>query len=275
MGMTPRCASAIRSIVDSTNRVIPTAQLSRADVLWTYAGVRPLPYEPDVPEAKLTRKHVFHHDEHVRDIISVVGGKLTTHRSLAEGAVDLIFATLGRQAPDCRTAAEPLPGGRAGDWPRFADGFRAGCGLPPEVADHLLDVYGVRAADVLGYAADDESQLARLPGTNAIAAEIPFAVRGEFATTLADIYLRRTMIGLGADLGMDSLEAVTGTAREALGVERGAGKRGGRRLHRARRPARGPRRPPQRHAPIDALGSGAQDLRLHGRHHVPVIPPVR
>ena len=79
-------------------------------------------------------------------IISVVGGKLTTHRSLAEEAVELIFETLGRPAPSCRTAMEPLPGGRAGDWPRFADRFRIGSGLPPDVADHLLDVYGVRAA---------------------------------------------------------------------------------------------------------------------------------
>jgi glycerol-3-phosphate dehydrogenase len=209
--------SEIAYLIESTNQVIPAASISRDDVLWTYAGVRPLPYEPDVPEARLTRKHVFHRDEQVHNLISVVGGKLTTHRSLAEGAVDLIFATLGRRAPSCRTAEEPLPGGRAGDWPRFADGFRAGCGLPPQVADHLLDVYGVRAADVLGYAADDERLSTPLPGTNALAAEIPFAVRGELATTLADILLRRTMIGLGPDLGLESLFAVVAVAKESLG----------------------------------------------------------
>ncbi len=209
--------SEIAYLIQSTNQVIPTARLHRDDVLWTYAGVRPLPYEPDVPEAKLTRKHVFHHDEHVRDVISVVGGKLTTHRSLAQDAVELIFATLGRRATPCRTAEEPLPGGRAGDWPRFADGFRTGCGLPPHVTDHLLDIYGVRAADVLDYAADDARLLAPLPGTNAIAAEIPFAIHNELATTLSDVFLRRTMIGLGEGLGLEALPAVTEIATVALG----------------------------------------------------------
>lgn len=207
----------ISYLIDSTNQVIPAARLTRHDVLWTYAGVRPLPYEPGVPEAKLTRKHVFHRDEHVPGIISVVGGKLTTHRSLAEEAVELIFDTLGRPAPSCRTAKEPLPGGRAGDWPRFADRFRVGSGLPPDVADHLLDVYGVRAADVLSLAADDARLRARLPGTGAIAAEIPFGIRSELATSLTDLYLRRTMIGLGADLGLATLPAVTAIARETLG----------------------------------------------------------
>lgn len=207
----------ISYLIDSTNQVIPAAQLTRRDVLWTYAGVRPLPYEPGVPEAKLTRKHVFRRDEHVPDVISVAGGKLTTHRSLAEEAVELIFETLGWPAPACRTAAEPLPGGRVGDWPRFAARFRAGSGLPPDVADHLLDVYGVRAADVLGYAAHDPRLRARLPGTEALAAEIPFGVRSELATSLTDLYLRRTMIGLRADLGLATLPAVTAIARETLG----------------------------------------------------------
>jgi glycerol-3-phosphate dehydrogenase len=207
----------ISYLIASTNHVIPAARLSRDDVLWTYAGVRPLPYEPGVPEAKLTRKHVFHRDEHVRDIISVVGGKLTTHRSLAAEATDLIFETLGRRAPRCRTADEPLPGGRAGDWDRFADGFRSYCGLAAEVADHLLEVYGVRAADVLAFAGDDESLRAALPGTPVIAAEVPFAVRDEMAATLGDIYLRRTMLGLRGDLGLPVLDAVTELTRAQLG----------------------------------------------------------
>ena len=55
-------------------------------MLWTYCGVRPLPYEPGVPEGKVTRRHLFHRDESLRNLISVVGGKLTTHRSLAQEA---------------------------------------------------------------------------------------------------------------------------------------------------------------------------------------------
>lgn len=204
-------------LIDSTNEVVPAARLDRDSVLWTYAGVRPLLYEPDVPESKVTRKHVFRRDDKVRNFVSVVGGKLTTHRALAEQGVDLVFETLRRRAPRCRTAQEPLPGGRAGDWSRFADGFREFSGLPAEVAEHLLDVYGVRAADVLGHAGDDERLHTELPGTTTLAAEIPFAVRGEFATTLSDIYLRRTMLGVRGDLGLGTTETVTAVAEDRLG----------------------------------------------------------
>ncbi|HLI36837.1 MAG TPA: glycerol-3-phosphate dehydrogenase/oxidase [Streptosporangiaceae bacterium] len=204
-------------LIDSTNEAIPAAHLTRDDVQWTYSGVRPLPYEPGVPEAKVTRKHVFRQDERVRNIISVVGGKLTTHRSLAEQAVDLVFELLGRRAPRSRTADEPLPGGRTGDWDRFADGFRSLAGLPGDVTDHLLGVYGARAADVLDYAATSERLRATVPGTSTLAAEIPFAVRREMTTTLTDLYLRRTMLGVRGDLGLDTLDDVTGLAAACLG----------------------------------------------------------
>ena len=208
-------------LVRSTNQVIPAAGLDADAVLWTYAGVRPLPYEPDVPERKVTRKHVFRRDEKVHNFVSVVGGKLTTHRALAEQGVDLVFETLRRKSPRCRTAQEPLPGGRAGDWPRFADGFREFSGLPTEVANHLLDVYGVRATDVLGHAGDDSRLHTELPGTTTLAAEIPFAVRGELATTLSDIYLRRTMLGVRGDLGLGTLDAATELAQARLGWSSG------------------------------------------------------
>lgn len=204
-------------LVDSTNEVVPAAGLDRDAVLWTYAGVRPLPYEPDVPEGKVTRKHVFHRDERVGNFISVVGGKLTTHRALAEQGVDLVFDTLSRRAPRCRTAGEPLPGGRAGDWARFADGFRELSGLPAESAEHLLNVYGVRAAEVLDYADDDQRLRRQLPGTPTLAAEVPFAVRAEMASTLPDVYLRRTMLGVRGDLGLGTLDTATEVARERLG----------------------------------------------------------
>jgi len=204
-------------LIESTNQVMPAAGLTRDDVLWTYSGVRPLPYEPGVPEDKVTRQHVLRRDQRTRNLITVVGGKLTTHRSLAEQATDLVFETLGRRPPRCRTAEEPLPGGRAGDWARFADGFRASCGLPDDVAGRLLDLYGVRALELLDFAGEDERLRARIPGTQALAAEIPFAVRAEMATTLADICMRRSMLGVRGDLGLDAVDAVARLAKEFLG----------------------------------------------------------
>ena len=69
----------------------------------------------------------------------------------------------------------------------------------------------------MDYAGNDERLRARIPGTSALAAEVPFAVRAEMATTLADIYLRRTMLGVRGDLGLDALDTVAGLARDTLG----------------------------------------------------------
>lgn len=204
-------------LIESTNRAIPAANLRREHVLWSYAGIRPLPYEPGVSEAKVTRKHVFRTHSDADNFISVVGGKLTTHRALADQAVDIVYQRLGRRAPRCRTGEEPLPGGRVKDWTRFTDGFRAYSGLPEPVAEHLLSVYGVRALDVLDFAGQDARLRSTLTGTNVLAAEIPFAIRQECATTLADVYLRRTMLGIRGDLGLGTL----GDAAEIMHTDLG------------------------------------------------------
>lgn len=213
-------------LIESTNEVVPGAQLDRNAVLWTYAGVRPLPYEPDVPESRVTRKHVFYHDQQVRNVISVVGGKLTTHRALAEQGINRVFDTLGRKTPPCRTAHEPLPGGRTGDvdWGHFAASFRDSSAVPADIAEHLLEVYGARAGEVVHYASADELLRTRLPGTTTLAAEVPFAVQRESASTLSDVYLRRTMLGVRGDLGLGTLRTAAEVARARLGwSERRAG----------------------------------------------------
>lgn len=70
-------------ILRETNLVIPAAKLTASDVLWSYTGVRPLPYSASGPTGDITRRHIVHHhedDEHapVRGLFSVIGGKLTT-----------------------------------------------------------------------------------------------------------------------------------------------------------------------------------------------------
>jgi glycerol-3-phosphate dehydrogenase len=82
----------------------------------------------------------------------------------------------------------------------------------------LLRVYGTRAAAVAAIAAADPALAEVIDDeTSAVAAEVVFAVREEMAATLADVVARRTMIGLSADLGMGSLEAVGRTAEKYAG----------------------------------------------------------
>jgi glycerol-3-phosphate dehydrogenase len=210
-------------LLAETNRVIPSAKLTRECVRYTYAGVRPLPYTVDESEGEITRRHIMHDHEReascgTRGLISIVGGKLTTYRALAEQCVDLVMAKLGRTAVRSRTAEKPLPGGRTDlPWDDFAASFARSSGLPRKTVEHLLRVYGARAPEVLASASTPELREVFDPFTGAIAAEVPWAYYEEGARTLTDVIARRTMVGLGPDAGIGADVAAAKIARDALG----------------------------------------------------------
>ena len=88
-----------------TNRVFPGANLSTGDIHYAYAGVRPLPYRTKGPESAITRRHIIKVNRKIaKGLISIIGGKLTTYRSLAEQTVD----KLGK-LPRTQIAAKPYP----------------------------------------------------------------------------------------------------------------------------------------------------------------------
>ncbi|HEY2964553.1 MAG TPA: glycerol-3-phosphate dehydrogenase/oxidase [Pyrinomonadaceae bacterium] len=182
-------------LLTETNRAFPEAGLTRDSVLYTYAGVRPLPFTTDHDEQRITRRHFLREHPRFANLISVVGGKLTTYRSLAEECVDLVFRKLQRRSPHCETASVPLPGGTGGS--------------PENVCTRWRRIYGSRAKEV--------AELATRLNTNAQTAEIVFAFDSELAKTLADCFLRRTMVGLNADLGLGEIEAAAQVGRRFLG----------------------------------------------------------
>jgi glycerol-3-phosphate dehydrogenase len=211
----------IELLLEETNRVIPDANLSRDDVLYAYAGIRPLPHNPGAVEGSVSRRHIVR--DHARSggpagLFSVVGGKLTTYRELAEQTVDLVLKALGRPAVRSRTAAEPLPGGRTpASWPEFAHAFVGRSGLSRRSSEHLLRVYGARAADLLATATTPELREVFDPLTGAIAAEIPWAFEREGASTLGDAIARRTMTGLNANAGAGADVVAARIAMDTLG----------------------------------------------------------
>src|SRR3712207_9157860 len=92
-------------------RSIPEANLSRDSVLFTYSGVRPLPYHPEGAAGSVTRSHIIHdHAPHIRadprlgGIISIVGGKLTTYRNLSRQTVRSEERRVGKE---CRSRWSP------------------------------------------------------------------------------------------------------------------------------------------------------------------------
>ncbi|HEX8141128.1 MAG TPA: glycerol-3-phosphate dehydrogenase [Pyrinomonadaceae bacterium] len=209
----------IAYLLRETNRVIPSAHLSRESVLYTYSGVRPLAYDEGVAGGDITRRHFVHdHADRLQGFLSIVGGKLTTYRNLSEEAVDSVFRKLGRKPPPCETAKVALPGAGVENITEFGEHFKAGSGLPLPVAERLLRIYGTRAADVLALAAEG-SDLREVfsPQTGAIGAEVLMAFQYELARTLADCLLRRTVIGLNASVGLDAVESAARIASKYLG----------------------------------------------------------
>ena len=145
----------ITYLLEETNRVIPGSGLTRDSVRYTFAGVRALPYQEDGAEGSITRRHIVRdHAPQIDGLISIIGGKLTTYRNLAEQTVDAVFTKLGRSSPPCRTGKVPLPGARlaggdsAVDMPAFVARFTvdaAALGCSPKTIDHLVRTYGSRA----------------------------------------------------------------------------------------------------------------------------------
>ena len=204
----------IQYLLNEANRTIPKARLTRESVLYTYSGVRPLPYIADQKESAVTRRHIIH--DHSKDdpalngLLSIIGGKLTTFRNLAEKVVDLAFEKIHRIPPRSLTGTQPLPGAAGSvDFSYFATEFRGACGLPQPIADHLLRVYGVRADEVVKLCkSEPELAVPFSEEAGAIGAELVIGVQQEFAKTLTDLLLRRTMAGLGPSLAIgDDLRA--------------------------------------------------------------------
>jgi glycerol-3-phosphate dehydrogenase len=232
----------IQYLLDETNYVIPEARLSREDVLFTYAGVRPLPYNPEGETGGVTRSHVvFDHAKggsaaggkvksqsaelpQVGGLLSIIGGKLTTYLNLSRQTVDAVFEKLGRKAPKSTSRKVPLPGSETSDFEAFAAGFRSASTIPEVLSGRLLKLYGVRAAEVLKVGEDDPELLTPLSSivsveTALIGAEVIWALREEMAQTLSDVLLRRTMAGYGPRVGLDVAEAAAGVAVKHLGWE--------------------------------------------------------
>jgi len=210
----------IEYLISATNGVIPQAGLTREDVLYSYAGVRPLP-ETGGEEGSVTRSHVIHdHAPEIEGLLSIVGGKLTTFRQLAQESVDAVLGKLEREAEPCRTGEASLPGGAVADWEAFSESFVERAPVPDVVARRLLRIYGTQAEEVLAVGAErPELRAAFDPDTGAIGAEVVYALEAELAGNLADVLLRRTMVGLGRKAGLGADETAARVCREQLGWE--------------------------------------------------------
>jgi glycerol-3-phosphate dehydrogenase len=187
-------------------RVFPAAAGLATRVLYTYSGVRPLPYQPRGAEGSITRRHLIRRHRSARGLYSVVGGKLTTHRALAEDVLDVVRGELTGLERRLPTRDRPLPGALA---PTERDELLADVGaqLGAARALRLWNVYGAAARRIAELAHAEEDLAAVLGTSGVVVAELVHAHEAEWASTLEDFLQRRCMAGLDADFGLGTAES--------------------------------------------------------------------
>lgn len=172
--------------------------VTRADIVWTYSGVRPLYDDGASSATAATRDYTLKVDATGgAPVLNVFGGKITTYRRLAESALEKI----GEYFPDLAgpwTAGVSLPGG---DFP--VDGApdlvrQAQTDYPfltEAWAHRLVRAYGTEAWDILG-AAKDQTDLGEDFGATLTETELVWLMVKEYARTAEDVVWRRNKLGL-------------------------------------------------------------------------------
>jgi glycerol-3-phosphate dehydrogenase len=194
-----------------------TLQYSVEDVVSAFSGVRPLLRAKHARQTKkLIREHEVEVDQ-ATGLISILGGKWTTYRAMAEDTVDVVQKQLGLNRPSI-TRHHRLAGAAGyhpDDWRLLASDHR----LDEVTARHLLEKFGDEAPAVLATAATNpELKSPIVVGAPAIQAEIVYCARQEMAITIEDVLARR--IGLQTfswSLAMQAAPVVAGHLARELG----------------------------------------------------------
>ena len=179
----------ITFLLDTVNTALGTA-LARSDVAGAYAGLRPLIDTGEGRTADVSREHAV--VESPSGVISVIGGKLTEYRYMAEDVLDQAIGLRNLHATRCRTRNLPLIGAPANPGPACQSQKGPGPGLPLS----LVQRYGAEAPNVIVTATCERPTDPVAEGIDVTRAEFEYAVTHECALDVDDILDRRTRIGL-------------------------------------------------------------------------------
>jgi glycerol-3-phosphate dehydrogenase len=175
----------ITFLLDTVNTALNVA-LSRTDVIGAYAGLRPLVDAGEGRTADISRDHGV--IESGSGAISIIGGKLTEYRHMAQDVLDRAVESRGLTAGPCRTRQLPLVGARA----------NPGCAVheTASLPTSLVARYGAEASNVIASATCERPTELVADGIDVTRAEFEYAVSHEGALDVDDILDRRTRIGL-------------------------------------------------------------------------------
>ena len=174
----------IAFLLDTVNTALATA-LTTDDVVGSYAGLRPL-IESEGHTADVSREHAV--TESPNGVVSVIGGKLTEYRYMAEDVLDRAIALRGLAAGPCRTRNLPLVGAAANP----VSTLRSDVDLPSS----LVARFGAEAPNVVARATCSRPTEPVADGIDVTRAEFEYAYTHEGALNADDVLDRRTRIGL-------------------------------------------------------------------------------
>ncbi len=187
-------------LLDEFGQIFPGRRLSRTDIVWSFAGVRPLPADDQSPPGSISRRHkvVRHKRDHgIAGLFSLVGGKLTSYRGTALDVVKTVEKEIGRAEARVVEKDDPLK-------------------LPVSESDrHFQSMYGCDWPAIARKMAL-ETQLSHRLGRD-YWVQVDHAVRHEWAKCLTDIFFRRTSLGYSDDLGARHVDEVAAFVRPILG----------------------------------------------------------
>jgi glycerol-3-phosphate dehydrogenase len=206
-------------LLAAANSAFPRAELTRADLLAVYAGVRPLvaPLGDESPSTKVSREHRIYQE--ASGLISVAGGKLTTYRAMGEAIVDRAVALLPQELRSrlgaSRTRALPL---RDEDFD-IAELERTLCRrfeIEPFRAAYLVRAYGLSAQTLLQEATPELRE--PIGRSRYSYAEIPWSWRNESPSGLCDLLERRLRLPIfGESQGLTQLARIAEVVAQAAG----------------------------------------------------------
>ncbi len=206
-------------LLASTNRMFASAPLTEEDVLSVYAGVRPLVADPQamVPPSSVSREHRITLDP--SGLLSVAGGKLTTHRRMSEEIVDRVVRELPKARRSslrpCQTKERPLRDDRFAV-PELRRELTQRFGVDAQAARRLISSWG--EASVTMFADAPPAQRAPIGSSRYYLCEISRAFSHECAVNLCDVLERRVRVAVFArGQGLPQLEQLAHVAAAAAG----------------------------------------------------------
>jgi glycerol-3-phosphate dehydrogenase len=191
----------VDELLDVVNRRLDI-DLSRGDIVGTYAGMRPLVGDPGRSTVKTSREH--HVSGEAGGLVRISGGKFTTYRVMARDVVDAALGRRDAKRRPSRTKELPLVGAAPRDeLDQIAESLvlplrdaaaargESRASWPPRVARRLADRHGRQAVDVMALADDLDLRAPIGLGIDHLEAEVAWAARHELALTLDDVLARR------------------------------------------------------------------------------------